>query len=43
MLQTYPALPPLAENCVDPPAARLTVAGVTVMDDGMSWMVTEAD
>src|ERR1035437_8916530 len=43
MLQMYPAPPPVAENCVDPPAARLTVAGVTVIDAGLSWMVTEAD
>jgi len=43
MLQMYPAPPPVAENWADPPAARLTVAGVTVIDCGLSWMMTEAD
>src|ERR1035437_4489948 len=43
MLQMYPAPPPVGENCVDPPAARLTVAGVTVIGAGLSWMVTESD
>ena len=39
----YPAPPPVAENCAEPPGATLTVAGVTVIDAGTSWIVTDAD
>jgi hypothetical protein len=40
-LMLHVTVAPVAVNCCEPPAARLTVEGLTVIEGGVSIMDTE--